>query len=111
MTKILIDSLNEKELVKGISISKEDSKGLDKLESFLITKDFRLEDMFKFLRNLQTLRSTSVAHRKSERNRNYQKVRKYFDFDNKELQEIFIDILIKTIWTLNSLERYFLKGK
>jgi len=67
--------------------------------------------MFEFLRNLQSLRSTSVVHRKSEKNKDYQKVRNFFDFNNKELQEIFIDILIKTIWTLNSLEGYFLKGR
>jgi len=36
LTKILIDSLNEKELIKGISIDKENPKGLDKLESFFI---------------------------------------------------------------------------
>jgi len=59
----------------------------------LISKNARFEGMFKFLRNLQSLRSTYVAHRKSEKSKDYQKVRNFFDFDNKELQEIFKDIL------------------
>jgi hypothetical protein len=108
LTKMFIDSLNEKELAKGISIDKENPKGLDKLEYFLISKNVRFKDMFEFLRNLQSLRSTSVAHRKSEKRRDYQKVLEFFDFNNKELQEIFGDILIKAIWTLNSLEGYIL---
>lgn len=111
LTKIFIDSLNEKELAKGISIEKENPKGLDKLESFLISKNARFKDMFEFLRNLQSLRSTSVAHRKSEKSRDYQKVREFFDYDTKEPQEIFVDILIKAIWTLNSLEGHFLKER
>lgn len=111
LTKIFIDSLNEKELVKGISVEKANPKGIDKLEAFLISKNVRFKGMFKFLRNLQSLRSTSVTHRKSEKSKDYQKVRKFFDFDNKEPQEIFEDILIKAIWTLNSLEGYFLKGR
>lgn len=86
-------------------------KGIDKLEAFLKAKNIRSEDMFEFLRNLQSLRSTSVVHRKSERSKDYQKVRNFFDFDNKELQEIFEDILINTIWTLNTLEGHFLKVK
>jgi len=109
LTKIFIDSLNEKELVKGISVKKASPKGIDKLEMFLISKNVRFnEGMFKFLRNLQFLRSASVAHRKGKK---YQKVRKLFDFDNKKLQEIFEDILIKAIQTLDFLENHFLKGR
>lgn len=111
LTKIFIDSLNEKELAKGILVKKAKPKGIDKLETFLVSKNVRFKDMFEFLRNLQSLRSTSVAHRKSEKSKDYQKVRKFFDFDNKELGEIFEDILIKSIRTLNSLEGYFLKGR
>ena len=65
--------------------------------------------MFEFIRNLQTLRSTSVAHRKSENNKDYIKTREYFEFDEKNHQEIFVDILIKTIWVLNSLENSLLR--
>lgn len=111
LTKILIDSLNEKELAKRVSIEKDNPKGIDKLEAFLKSKNICLRETFEFLRNLQSLRSTSVAHRKSKKSKDYQKVRKFFDFDNKELQEIFEDILIKAIRTLNSLEGHFLKER
>ncbi len=107
LTKILIDSLNEKELAKGISIEKENPKGIDKLEGFLNSKNVHFKNIIEFLRNLQSLRSTSVVHRKSKKSKDYQKILNYFYFDNKELQEIFRDILTKAICILNSLEGYF----
>lgn len=109
LTKIIIDSLNEKELIKGIELEKSEPKGLDKFEGFLRYHGFEKEKMFEFLRNLQTLRSTSVAHRKSEKKKEYLKVREYFDLDKKSFQEVFEDILIKLIWTFNSLDKFFLK--
>lgn len=112
LTMILIDFLNEKELAKGVSIEKKNPKGIDKLEAFLESKTtLYFKDMIEFLRNLQSLRSTSVAHRKSEKNKNYQKAREFFDFDNKGLQEIFEDILVEAITTLNTLEWHFLKER
>ena len=67
--------------------------------------------MFEFIRNLQSLRSTFVAHRKSVRSKDYKKVRKHFEFDKKDNQEIFEDIMVKTIRMLNSLEEYLLREK
>jgi len=106
VTKIFIDSLNEEELEKGIVITKENAKGIDKLEAFLNSKNVRFKGMIEFFRNLQTLRSTGVAHRKSK---NFKKISKKFSTGEKELSGVFDDILIKAIWTLNSLENHFLK--
>jgi hypothetical protein len=108
LTKILIDSLNEKELVKGIKITKENAKGIDKLESFLNSEHACFKDMLKFLRNLQELRSTGVAHIKGK---NYNKIKKAFLIGEKNLSDVFDNILVKAIQTLNSLESYFLKKK
>lgn len=108
LTKVIIDSLNEKKLVENINTEKNKPKGIDKFEAFLINKGLNLNEMVQFLRNLQTLRSTSVAHRKSNKNKDFAKVSKYFEFDNKSYCRIFQDILIKAIWMLNTLERHFL---
>lgn len=104
ITKILVDSLNEKELEKGLNISKEKPRGLDKFENFLISNNVNVPKMVKFLRNVQLLRSTGVAHRKGT---NYQNAKKFFDFDNKNKIDVFEDILIKCIWMFNTLESNF----
>lgn len=108
LTKILIDSLNEKELVRGSKTIKDDAKGIDKLEFFLKSNGFNSPPMIKFIRNLQDLRSSAVAHRKGK---NYEKIKIFFDIDNKSLPSVFEDILIKSIFTLNSLEKRFLLKK
>lgn len=107
LTKIMIDSLNEKELEKNVEIQKEKPKGIDKFEAYLNTNRGKYPDMIIFLRNLQSLRSTSVAHRKSKNKKDYQKVIEYFDLKNKELSEVFEEILVKAILTLNTLEKHF----
>lgn len=106
LTKILIDSLNEKELAKGLTL-KEKAKGIDKLEAFLAAKNIRFLGMIEFLRNLQNLRSTGVAHLKGKK---YDKIKKEFGIGEKELPKIFDEILRKAIWVLNSLESKFLKS-
>lgn len=105
ITKIMIDSLNEKELEKDLTINKKNPRGIDKFEAFSVAKRFSAPKMIEFFRNLQALRSSSVAHRKSD---NYKKVKKVFGIDDKELQIVFENILIKCIWTLNTLENRFL---
>lgn len=81
MTKVLIDSLNEAELVKAIdetnivvakrlkelnAANKNEVKGgISKFELFLLTEEKDLHDSISFLRNLQELRSSTTAHRKS----------------------------------------------
>jgi hypothetical protein len=60
------------------------------------------------LRNLQDLRSAGVAHLKGTR---YEKVKKEFSIGQKDLPQVFDDILIKCIRTLNTLETHFIKEK
>ncbi len=106
LTKIIIDSLNEKELGKDINEKIDGS--INKLEKFLESKRLKFDEMIKFLRNLQSLRSSAVAHRKGK---NYKKLKKYFSIGEKDLSKIFDDILLKSIWIFNTLERYFLPNE
>ncbi|MFH1162176.1 MAG: hypothetical protein V1696_02785 [Candidatus Jorgensenbacteria bacterium] len=108
ITKIVIDSLNEEELEKGLTINKEHPRGIDKFEAFLITSGFSVPKMIEFFKNLQALRSTSIAHRKGD---NYEKIKKKFSIGDKEPQIVFEDILIKCIWVLNTLENRFIAEK
>lgn len=105
LTKLIIDSLNEKELAKGLTL-KQDAKGIDKLEKFLESQGLKVQGMIKYLRDLWDLRSCGVAHLKGEK---YVKLKKNLGVDEKKLSEVFNDILIEAIWTLNSLEDRFLK--
>lgn len=66
LTKLLVDSLNEKGITKIIGPLPEGKTGsITRFEVFLTTSGFPSVDMVvKFLRNLQSLRSTGTAHRK-----------------------------------------------
>jgi hypothetical protein len=104
LTKIIINSLNEEELVKGIKIEKASPKGIDKFEAFLENHDCKIDEMIKFLRNLQDLRSHTVAHRKSEDEKELRKPYGYFHMDDKHLDKVFDGILVGAIKVLNTLE-------
>jgi hypothetical protein len=104
LTKVFIDSLNEKQLAKGIT-NKENAKGLDKFETWLGAQNFCSDKMMEFLRKLQALRSASTAHRKGD---NYEKIKPFFQMDKNELTEVLEDIFIKCVWTLRTLEKFFL---
>lgn len=104
LTKVFIDSLNEKQLAKGIT-NKENAKGLDKFETWLGAQNFCSDKMMEFLRKLQALRSASTAHRKGD---NYERIKPFFQMEKKELTEVLEDIFIKCAWTLRTLEKFFL---
>lgn len=72
LTKILVDSINEKEITKDLKTLKENDKGITKLEKFFVKRDLGgFESYIKFLRVLQDLRSKSAARRKGS---NYDKL-------------------------------------
>ncbi len=96
LTKILIDSLNEKALNKLIPDSdrKENTKGITRLEYVLKTCDVGDEDYIFFLRKLQNLRSSGSAHRKGKK---YRKALQDFDIEHQSLQMVFRKILIQSV--------------
>jgi hypothetical protein len=107
ISKILIDSLNQKELSRDIPDPKESPGKIDWFESFLEVHGCSRPQMIEFLRKLQSLRSSSVAHRKGSK---MDSAYKYFDLGTKSRIEVFEEIIIKCIWILNSLNNQFQLG-
>ena len=109
LTKILIDSLNQKELKKLISLEQEQNLTPDQKESFkrsigcleIALSSCGVEDAtdyITFLRKLQSLRSSGSAHLKGSK---YQKIAKDFGIESQSLQEVFAGILSKALDVLD----------
>lgn len=109
LTKVFIDSINEKSISKEIAIMKENARSIDKLESFLAKHNLSFPDMITFFRNLQSLRSATVAHRRSNSRKDTQKILDYFEHDKKSQKEILDRIFSDLIRTLITLENHFIK--
>lgn len=107
MVKIAIESLNESELARGLTSLREGARGIDKVDAFLKSRGHDLADMILFLRNVQSLRSTTVAHRRSRTPDT--KLTQYFKFGAKDLKSIFEDIVVKMIWILNTIEHLLVR--
>lgn len=104
LTKIIVDSLNEKELAKNITLDSQD-KGITKFSKFLKNKSFKEEPQtITFLRRLQDLRD-GVAHRKGDY---YKRGSKHFKVDDKNFIKAFDEILANSTKILDELERHFL---
>lgn len=97
LTKIMIDSINEKQLCKLLSEEQNNSiKGsIARLEAvFKKLNVIGFVDHIAFLRSLQSLRSTGAAHRKGE---NYQKLSKEIGTNENSLRTVFDMILRKAL--------------
>lgn len=66
-------------------------------------------DMVDYLRKIQSLRSNSVAHRKSNKRNDLTKLYQYFKLDEFTEQKVLEEIFVKMVMTLNTLEKYFFK--
>ncbi|NES75509.1 MULTISPECIES: hypothetical protein [Okeania] len=105
LTKILIDSLNEREIVKATPVGNTEIKGISKFQQFLKAHQYpNYEQQIKFLRNLQELRSASVTHRKGD---NYKKIAKAFGLKDSNRSHVLKNILVEVRDFLVSLERHF----
>lgn len=90
LVKVLIDSLNEKELQKCNSDT-TGKKGIAKLEAWLSDNGaLHFEQHVQFLRDLQELRSTGTGHRKGK---SYTKISAKFEVEDKNLIDVFEEIL------------------
>lgn len=102
LTKIVIDSLNEKQLARSLPNIEPNTRGIMKLEKFLdLNNVSNSEQIISFLKNLYTLRSTGVGHRKSN---SYRKIAKTFKLDERDLISIFEDLLKQLIVFFDALE-------
>ena len=93
LVKTIIDSLNEKEIVKQFKNSTDLKGGISKLEywfSELNLSDY--QQQIKFLRNLQELRSTGTGHRKGK---GYKKIAEVFGLDTDNYVDVFDRILLQ----------------
>lgn len=122
ITKVLIDSLNEAELLNGIDDSNSEvakrlkelnaadknavKGGISKFELFLHTEGKDLLESITFLRNLQELRSSTTAHRKSRSKKNA--CEDYFQIQSKSQQEVLENIFSKGTELLEALKKEFL---
>ena len=123
MTKLVVDSLNQKCLLseiddsntevesflkeRKVTSSLELKAGIDKFQAFIFSKGMKCQDMVNFLRKVQSLRSNSVAHRKSNKRKDLAKLYEYFKLDELSEQQVLEDIFVKMIKTLDTLENYF----
>jgi len=100
LTKLLVDSLNEAQIASQISCLPEE-KGISKLEHYL--KQIRVPDAEKhirFLRDLQSLRSTGSAHRKGG---NYAKTAEKLGLNSKDRRAVYAEFLNDAIAFLTAL--------
>lgn len=103
LTKILIDSLNEKALNGLIPIEKlNQMKGsISRLECILRERHVPgFEPQIAFLRKLQDLRSSGAAHRKGS---DYRKIAEEFHVDSQSLRTVFSRVLNKSLDVLDFL--------
>lgn len=91
LTKVLVDSLNEKEIAKGLTTLAENDKGITKLEKFFVERGAATyQPHVKFLRVLQDLRSKSAAHRKGS---SYEKLIADLQMADEGQQKVFAALL------------------
>jgi hypothetical protein len=103
LTKILVDSINENQLEKEITLV-PNLKGIRKLEEFLQAKGFSdVGPHVQFLRELQDIRSSGTAHRKG---RNYKKIAGKLGIGERDLREIFEGLLRKGTSMLKALGEF-----
>jgi hypothetical protein len=111
LAKILIDSLNEKQLNLLIPADNRDGikGGISRLEAAFAARGVQgSEDYINFMRKLQNLRSSSSAHRKGS---NYRKIAAEFGVDNQNLRSVFASILRQALGLLEFMVSVVRSGK
>lgn len=103
ITKVLIDSINERKIQDLLSSRIQDEKGISKLQRLLVEKGILdYETHIEFLRDLQKLKSTTASHRKGGE---YYSIAKKWGIGDRRYRDVFSDILERSIQLLDYLER------
>lgn len=106
LTKVLVDSLNEKQIAHGLTTLREGDKGITKLEKLLAERGLEgYEGHIKFLRVLQDLRSKSAAHRKGS---SYSRLVEDLHFADEGQQRVFGALLAAAVDLVRFLRRHLL---
>jgi hypothetical protein len=105
LVKLLIDSLNDKQLAEELGGAAPDEKSISKLDRFLEKKSYphRSRDL-KLLRLLQAVRSTAAAHGKGKQ---FEKISKELELKDKAVSEVFRRLLARVNEMLTDLEAFF----
>lgn len=105
LTKLLVDSLNEKELGARASGLEEGAKGIGKMAGFLAATGFpERESIVQFLRDLQALRSTGSAHKKGS---GYEKIIAKLGVDMSRKPEAVRRLLEEATAGLRALRQHY----
>lgn len=106
LTKLLIDSLNEKEIAARAGEIPEETKGIGKLTLFMEVTGFpERESIIQLLRDLQTLRSTGSAHRKGSA---YEKIIAKLGVDMARKPDTVHRLLEEATAALRAMRRFYL---
>ena len=105
LTKLLVDSLNEKELAARAGLLEESAKGITKLDGFLDKTQFpERQRVIRLLRDLQTLRSAGSAHRKGSA---YEKIIAKLHVDPKKKADAVRRLLEDATDGLRAIRRHY----
>jgi hypothetical protein len=105
LTKLLVDSLNEKELTARAGVLEEGAKGIAKLDGFLEKTQFPdRQKIIQMLRELQTLRSTGSAHRKGSA---YEKIAAKLGVDPMRRADAVRRLMEGATTGLRTIRRYY----
>jgi hypothetical protein len=104
----MIDSLNESEIVKNTPGGNTEEKGISKLEIFLQAHQYpSYQQHIQFLRKLQSIRSSSVAHRKGK---NYKKNADTIGLKESNRADVMKQLIVEATDFILSLESHFLQS-
>lgn len=107
ITKVLVDSLNEKKIQEMLSSKIPDEKGIAKLQRLLSENEISdYQEHIQFLRDLQNLKSATASHRKGEE---YNKIAKKWGIGKKRYKDVYCDILDKAIRLINFFQEITIK--
>lgn len=91
LTKVLIDSLNEQAIVRGLTTLAPNDKGITKVAKYLEAHGAAgFAEHMRFLRVLQDLRSKSAAHRKGS---SYDKLIHELGIPDQGQKKVFASLL------------------
>ncbi|HBI93675.1 MAG TPA: hypothetical protein DDY58_15360 [Terrisporobacter glycolicus] len=104
LVKVLIDSLNEKQILKQLTGTYEKlNGGISRLEKWLEEKNLQnYQEHIKFLRDLQDLRSTGTGHRKGKK---YEKISAKWNVSTGNYDKAFSNILKYSVEFLDYIIR------
>jgi hypothetical protein len=105
LVKLLIDSLNEKELATTLGGALPSEQGISKLQRYLEAKRYPLKDRdISLLRTLQGLRSTGAAHAKGN---TFDKLKESVGLNRESPRGVFRSLLERVNEMLDSLLAHF----